>query len=715
MLKKIRPHRTCGAEGWEAGEMRERKNRYAAALMFAFLGLILSVSGLSQTVAAVKIESEVVIDGILDEASWDSAEALTDFTQFEPKYGIPASYRTFIRILYDRHYIYFGIECRDPEPELISSKVTKRDGEVWEDDSVALVLDTFDDDNNAYMFIVNALGTQQDEFWADNGRTRDIKWDIEWRSAGHIGESGWSAEVAIPFEVIKFNRGGTEWGFNAIRWIPRHLEKSQWTAGMTEWFRIAEIGGITGLDLSETFGKRFTFIPYVQAQLEKGADAAGDIGADLRVNLSSNLGVDATINPDFATVEGDVEQVNMTRFELSYPEKRPFFMEGSENYQTRIKQFYSRRIGEIPWGVKLNGKIGRWKLNGLMTQSNPSTADPDIPEGGKAVYSVFRVNREIANASNVGLIGANRSFSGRNEGSVGLVSTLFFSKRLGMTSQVIKSFGAYDTGTWTYFFRPSFDSQTAHFHVRYSHVGEYVRENMNDVGFIRDDDRKEFDTNISNTFWINRWGLESVTPSINYNRYWSQVGLLRSWDASYRVSLKFLKKWSLELKGEDEFKRFEKDFRNYLIEGDLGYDNKKGSRISLLFGSGVNYDRDFEQVGAGLELKLLSGWNLTYQVRKYWFRPFDPEDNSLLHYLRSTYYFNKDMYVKLFYQTKYRTRGGLADLDLDLSRETVQLVFVWRFLPPFGSLQLAYQEGTTRVTEIAGSERTFFMKFSWVF
>ena len=117
--------------------------------------------------------------------------------------------------------VYFGIDSRDTDPDAISRTVTRRDGEVWEDDAVALVLDTFDDDNNAYVFMVNSLGTQQDERWADNGRTRDITWDANWLSAGTTSGRGWSAEVAIPFETVRFARETTTWGFNAIRYLPR--------------------------------------------------------------------------------------------------------------------------------------------------------------------------------------------------------------------------------------------------------------------------------------------------------------------------------------------------------------------------------------------------------------------------------------------------------------------------------------------------------------
>ena len=143
---------------------------------------------------------------------------------------------------------------------------------------------------------------------------------------------GWTAEVAIPFETVRFARETTAWGFNAIRYLPRNLEQSHWVPGLSEWFRIDEIGAVTDLDLTEAVTKSYAFIPYVQGVLQETQDAATEFGLDLRYAPSSNIGIDFSFNPDFATVEADVEQVNLTRYELSYPEKRPFFLEGTESY-----------------------------------------------------------------------------------------------------------------------------------------------------------------------------------------------------------------------------------------------------------------------------------------------------------------------------------------------------------------------------------------------
>jgi hypothetical protein len=681
--------------------------------------LLLSPDATAQEVQIIRASGSILIDGRLDEAAWRDAGSITTFTQLQPAVGEPASQRTVVRILYDDRRVYFGIDCRDTNPAMISKRITRRDGEVWEDDAVALVLDTFDDDNNAYVFMVNALGTQQDERWADNGRTRDVKWDTNWSSAGSTDDDGWTAEVAIPFDAIRFDRRTSSWGLNAIRYIPRNLEQSHWIAGLAEWFRIADIGTITGLDLTAAITKNYTAIPYVQYAFTRNEDPRGDVGLDLRYNLSSNLGLDLTFNPDFATIEADVEQVNLTRFELSYPEKRPFFLEGAENYSTRIKQFYSRRIGDMPWGLKINGKIGAWRVNALATRSDSSAVAESVV-GKDALYSVFRFSREVGNSSNVGLIGANRTYDGTNVGSLGLVGTLFFSRYLGMTTQVIRTYGEHDDGAWTYFFRPSYDSQTGHFHVRYTHVGENVRENMNEVGFVRDDNRREVDSNVRKQFWINRHGIQDITPSVNLNRYWSQTGRPRSWEIRSSVGINFRRRWNLKLTHNADFKNqeaglFEQDFRNSLSGGDLTYDTKTGRSVSVNYSNGRNFGRDLEKFGGRVNWKVSDALNTTYALTRVRFDP-DPTDRSnWIHFLRTTYYLNKDMFFKLFYHSTYDLTGSLSDLRFDLERETVQLVYVWRFIPPFGSLQLAYQQGPSQIADVPGRYKTIFTKFSWVF
>ena len=677
-------------------------------------------SGSAQNLHVTRTGDPVEVDGFLNETVWDQTAGIKTFYQFEPVYNADASFGTTVKAVYDNTMIYFAFICMDPEPDRITARATKRDGAVCDDDAVAVFIDTFDDNNSAYLFKINPLGTQLDARFADNGRTTDKTWDETWYAAAQKTQHGWTCEIAIPFKSLRYSSSRKSWGFSAGRWIARLKESHFIVKDLVSTTRVSQFGSLDNLDLSELTVKKYSLMPYVQAEFEKGSTTQTGAGADIRINPWTNVGLSFTLNPDFATIEGDVEQVNLTRFELQYPEKRPFFLEGAENYSTRIKQFYSRRIGEIPWGAKVNGKVGKWNINGLATRSDPTTAGAPGPSGNYALYSVFRVNREFANGSTVGLIGANRSYEGTNSGSVGMSGTLFFTSVLGMTSQCIRSHGTAKEGIWTWFVRPAYDSQFSHFHVRYSSYGTGVKENMNAIGFIRHDDRREFDTNISHTFWLNRHGLDSVQPSVNYNQYWSQDNYLRSRDLRVDVDVSVYRKYSVELSYDRDYKAeyfpyFEKDFTNYAWGAEAGYDNKQGFAVEIEYKRGKNYDSDMEVVAGGIQVTILRGWNLEYEAEKTWLSSAGPEENCLIHYVRSTYYLTNDLFFKLFYQTKYGLNRFWRDPDFDLQRKTVQVVAVWRFLPPFGSVQLAYQEGTARHTDEQARGRTLFAKFSWVF
>ena len=401
---------------------------------------------LSETLAARRAETPIRIDAVLDDKAWTSADSIKGLTQFIPVYNEPSPFSTTIYVLYDSENLYIAFRCLDPEPDKITAKDTMRDAGFMNDDAIVILLDTFNDKSSAYYFGVTPIGTIQDGRLADNGGIDDIRWDGRWQAASRITKDGWICEAAIPFSTLKYDSKATDWGFTVERRIARNRERSFWTRDLVSCDRVSTFGVLTGLDLSGTTVKRYTIMPYAQLQTAKDKKPKREYGLDMRYNLTSQIGVEATVNPDFATVEADVEQVNLTRFELSYPEKRPFFQEGAENYSTRIQQFYSRRIGEIPWGVKLNGKVLGWKLNALTTQSDPSFADLTVKKGEDAVYNVFRMTRESKNGSNIGLIGADRFYDDEHSGSLGLASTLFITDVLGCDLPANQDLGRYGQG-----------------------------------------------------------------------------------------------------------------------------------------------------------------------------------------------------------------------------------------------------------------------------
>ncbi len=650
--------------------------------------------------SALRIDEAVRVDGALDEPAWQKAGELTDFIQFQPSRGKPASVRTVLKVLYDSRSVYFGFLCYDAEPAKIVSRVTKRDADLETDDAVAIGLDTFDDRRTCYVFITNILGTQYDGRIVDNGNTSDTTWDGVWLSAGRRTDFGWSAEIAVDLQSLKFKPGKDRtWGFQAGRTLPRALEKSYWTGPLEQPARVSQFGALTGMDL-EKAGKKYQIIPHVIARLEEGKTSDFEVGLDARYAFSQTVSGNLTVNPDFATVEADQEQVNLTRFELNLPEKRNFFQEGSEIYSQRINLFYSRRIADIDAGVKLYGKSGRFEFSGLSAQ----TKKDDALGLDSANFTVVRVKGDVMRSSSVGFLAANRLEGGRNRGTAGADASLNFSDTLHFTGQLALSYGDKIKEDFAFYLRPSYDTATFHVHVRYSQLGERFGDNANAVGFVQDDNRREVDSALSKTFWLRKGPIERINYESNYNIYWGFDGIRRSWQIDQELKLDLKNKFSLGLDHTQEYKLYEKGFRNDATEFSLSYNEREWQSAQVAYSFGRNFDRDFRLFEGSVNYMLAKNLSLEYSLERLVFEP-DPEGESTwIHVIRATSYFTKDLFLKVFYQT-----------NTSIDKHNIQVLFVWRFQPPFGLVQIAFQKGTARFGVRGNQGNTLFLKFAYMF
>jgi len=551
------------------------------------------------------------IDGVIAESEWASA-ALVDapFVQMEPEYGAPSGFRTLVRIGQTESALYVAFEAYDPDPSRLATAVTMRDGALGDDDSVAILLDTFDDDRTAYLFRTNALATQQDGRIADNGRTVDLRWDAAWRCAASRHEDRWTVEVEIPFAILKYpTEAGRSWGVNLMRTVPRRLETSLWSGPAESVWRVSSFGELKGLEPPRREAKAWQLIPYGLAVVDEGGKSDFQLGADVRWRPSSRLGVDLTVNPDFALVEADVETVNLSRFELFVPEKRPFFLEGNEMFSQRIRQFYSRRIGDITWGAKSSGKLGRTDFSAIFTSEDLQVEG--VAGSERADYGIVRLQHSLAGGSSVGLLASNRRLGSEDAGSVGFDTTLFFTETLGLTAQLLRVHGPTADGGLAWFVRPAYDSATTHFHIRYTNLDQGIRDDFNAVGFLRDDDRKEVDTNLTHTFWFEGGRLEKVRAGANYNRFWSQEGELRSWELYAEVEAIFRGGWEIAVEFLDELQVFEKEFRNDRTVISGGWDGRDGRSVFVFAGSGVNFDSDLALYGAEVAWPFGDRWRVS--------------------------------------------------------------------------------------------------------
>ena len=326
-------------------------------------------------VEAARAPAPVLVDGRLDDEAWQGVGAFTDFTQRDPDEGAPATERTELRLLYDDDALYVGARLNDSEPGRIARRLSRRD-QSGEADRFSIYLDPRRDRLTGVRFEVSAAGVQNDEI-IFNDSWMDDSWDAVWLSAVHHDGQGWSVEMRIPFSELRFLPGDSQtWGVNASRFIQRKNE-SDWLAlvpkgesGLAS--RMAELTGIRGVKPRAPL----VVVPYAAGGAETGprdsadpffdgSDAFGSVGLDLRRKVGGSFALDATVNPDFGQVEVDPAVVNLTDFETFFPEKRPFFVEGSQIFdnfgrngannfygfmRTEPDLFYTRRIGRAPQG-----------------------------------------------------------------------------------------------------------------------------------------------------------------------------------------------------------------------------------------------------------------------------------------------------------------------------------------------------------------------------
>ena len=386
------------------------------------------------------------IDGHLDELLWRRIEPIEQFVQVWPADGSPATERTEVRIAYDEDHLYFAFQNFDANPEGIRAKNLERGGRNDRDDHVYIGLDTYRDGRNAYLFEMNALGTQDDATVTDEGLTIDsFSWDAVFRSETVIDDAGWSMEVAIPFRQLRFPEGDDlSFGLMLSRMINRKNERVMWPRiglGRGSSFgalaTVSAYGVLNGLKGIRR-GRNLEIKPYAitDVQTDRQTNAANpalltqgefalDAGVDLKYGITSSLTLDATVNTDFAQVEADNVQLNLSRFSLFFPEKREFFLERSglfEHGNARSTQtFFSRRIGledQILAGARLTGQAGPVSIGALNIATGPQLADF---LGSRMVNNaVVRARADVLPRATVGAIGTSLLSEQRTNNALGV-------------------------------------------------------------------------------------------------------------------------------------------------------------------------------------------------------------------------------------------------------------------------------------------------------
>ena len=369
-----------------------------------------------------KLLGEIKIDGLLDESDWKNAPVLDKFLTTEPiEKGIP-SFPTFVRVLANEKSIIIGIECKDLSPNDIVRFSKIRDADISNEDHVKVVLDPFQDGQSGYIFAVNAFAARYDALVSNRGESENEDWDTIWEARAVINEDGWSVEIHLPIQSIHFKKGLKNWGFNVERRIQRNQETIRWANVLRDqWFiQTSRAGLLTNLP-AFNYGLGLSARPSLVSKLNKNGKGAPSIfkmeaSLDASQRLSPNVLATITLNTDFAETEVDTRQTNLTRFPLFFPEKRTFFLEGSDIFEfgfgtgsSTVLPFFSRRIGlygsnEVPIlaGAKINGRIGKTAFGGLgvRTRSFESDGQPFDPTN----IGVMRLRQNVFKESSIGII-----------------------------------------------------------------------------------------------------------------------------------------------------------------------------------------------------------------------------------------------------------------------------------------------------------------------
>lgn len=649
---------------------------------------------------AVQAPQPPTIDGTVGENEWQGAAVASNFIQFEPQRGDPSPIRTESLVLYDAGHLYVAFRAWDAEG--VTAQLTQRDADLLRDDAVVLVVDTTNDRRSAYYFMTNALGTQADGRIADDGRTSESTWDAPWESAARPTDYGWSAEFSIPLSSVRYVAGERQtWGINFGRSRRRTLETSFWSGPLDNQWRVSGAGRLVGLNVPPPLD-RLQVVPYALTRAQDRVAPDWEAGVDARYALTPTTAVYGTLYPDFATIEADQEQVNLTRFELTLPEKRQFFLEGQEQFNQRFPlrypTFYSRRIADITAGGKVLGKQGPWTMAFISAQSDPEGGD------NPANYTVGRLQRDIFARSTVAIMGSNRRLNGVDQGAFSADTSLFFSRTVSMTAQLAQTYGPFAHGAAAFLIRPSYDSSTAHFHVRYGHLGTRVADNLNVIGQIIEDDRRELDSHITKIVWIRRGAFEQVRHDSNYNIYWGQTGILRSWKVNQTMAVEFRNRMNTRVFWAEEFKLFEKEFRNRQAGVEVGYNTREYQSVTTGLEFGRNFDSDYLLWTGTAQYKLTAELSAEYSLERLELDPDPQRQSTWIHVVRANQFFTKDLFLRVFLQT-----------NSAIDRNNVQAVFVYRYLPPFGTLQFAYQRGTAAFGQRSTQGNTLFVKATTVF
>lgn len=522
--------------------------RTALLLTFGLsFGLSAEPQSVPLTMTISRLSEPPRLEDFIDMRPASGSEAMSridGFIQRRPRDGEPASQRTEVYGGYDDDYLYFIFVAHDTEPRAIRARMSRRE-DFDGDDTLGVLLDTFRDQRRAYNFGTNPYGVQLDAMMTE-GQDTDTSFDTVWDSEGKITEAGYLVRFAIPFKSLRFAPTSEQkWGVIFYRTVPRgQWEHSTWPHVSSDvegdLTQEATLEGIR--DISP--GRNAQIIPYGTFRSYKAIDHQGSngpetvtdpadpaVGADFKSVFSDAVVLDLTSNPDYSQVESDWPQVSVNqRFEVYYPERRPFFIENANYFTTPLSLVFTRRIADPQAGARLTGRIGRWSVGTLLIddQAPGKRVPEDDPlQGSRAFTAIARANRDIGEYATLGALYTDRRFEGSSNQVGGMDGRIRLNDRWSTTFQAVAS--RTETLDGTVLSGPAYSFNLERTSRGFSYEGSYddiAPDFHTEVGFVPRPDIRDWRNFLSYFFWpeserLTRWGFELLAE-----RIWDHNGVL---------------------------------------------------------------------------------------------------------------------------------------------------------------------------------------------
>lgn len=532
---------------------------------------------------------------------------VTELRQNTPKDGDPVSEPTSVYLGYDDTSLYVGFVCHD-DPAKVRARMVRRE-DIFGDEGVQIFLDTFHDKQRAYLFAANPFGIQLDGVTVE-GQGADFNFDTLWYTEGRLTNDGYAVLMTIPFKSLRFAPGPhQEWGVAVSRIIPRKNEFTYWpyitqrVEGFVPQFATLEIGDAISP------GRNYQVIPYSVVTHSRSLEQAtpvpgyesttpGRIGVDGKFVLHDSLAADITANPDFSEVESDEPQVIVNqRFEVLFPEKRPFFLENSGFFSTPVNLFFSRRVADPRLGARLTGRLGRWAVGGLAIDDREAgfqLQPGSIDYGHRGSVGVLRLQRDFGTQSNGGVLFTSRTVGGVQNQVAAFDSRIKLNENWTATAQLGRSWSRFGRGEsrndGTVGFADVVRSGRA-----FSYEGSYrdISSNFNtDLGFIPRTDVRQLFQWANYTKWREGGNLVSYGPTVQGLATWDHRGTLQDWDVNGSFNWSWLSATSFTATADRSYELFagrEFDKHSETIAGRTEFWKWLTASASYTNGTAVNY------------------------------------------------------------------------------------------------------------------------------